>query len=85
MALEIICPTEAKHIFLKFQRTVGGWDNVGSNHPKELCGTLLGRITHPEDQGLARHFDAVYAGIRRAFVGKLVRLQNRVLLLEHGI
>jgi hypothetical protein len=85
MALQIICPTGAKHIFLMFQWTVGGWDNIGSYHPKELCSTLLGQVTHLEDQALACHFDAVYAGIRRAFLEKLVRLQNPVLLLEHGM
>jgi hypothetical protein len=84
MALQIICPTGAKHIFLKFQRTSKGWDNIGSRHPKELCSTPLGRITHLERQGLG-HFDAVYAGIRRAFAEKLVRLQNPILLLEHGM
>jgi hypothetical protein len=85
MVLQIICPTGAKHIFLKFQQTSEGWDNIGSSHPKELCSTLLGRITHLEDQGLAHDFDGVYAGIRRAFAEKLVRLQNPVLLLEHGM
>lgn len=85
MALQIICPTGAKHLFLKFQQTSEGWDNVGSYHPKELCSTLLGRITHLEDHGLVHDFDAVYAGIRRAFAEKLVRLQNPILLLEHGM
>jgi hypothetical protein len=85
MAVQIICPTGAKHTFLKFRRTSEGWDNVGSRHPKELCSTLLGRITHLQDQGLAHHFDAVYAGIRRAFAEKLVRVQNPIQLLEHGM
>ena len=85
LALQIICPTGAKHIFLKFQQTSEGWDNIGSFQPKELHSTFLGRITHLENQGLAQHFDAVYAGIHRAFAVKLVRLQNPVLLLEHGM
>ena len=51
MALQIICPTGAKHIFMKFQETSGGWDNVASYHPKELCSTRLGRITRLEDPG----------------------------------
>ena len=70
MALQIICPTGAKHVFLKLQQTSEGWDNIGSNHPKELCSTLLGRITQLEHQGLS-HFDAVYEGIHRAFAEKL--------------
>jgi hypothetical protein len=84
MTLQIICPTGAPHAFLKFQHTTDGWDNIGSLQPKQLCHTLLGRITHLEDQGLAQHFDAIYQGIRRAEKDKLVRLQNPVLLLEHG-
>ena len=85
MAVQIICPTGTKHIFLKFQQTSESWDNIDRYHPRELCSTLLGRITHLEDQGLAQHFDAVYASIRRAFAEKLVRLQNPLLLLEHGM
>ena len=33
---------------------------------------------------VVRRFDAVYQGIRRADKDKLVRVQNPVLLLEHG-
>lgn len=84
MALQIICPTGAKHVFLKLQQTPEGWDNIGSKHPKALCSTFLGRITHLEHQDLA-HFDAVYTGIQRAFAEKLVRIQNPILLLEHGM
>jgi hypothetical protein len=84
MTLQIICPTGAKHVFLKFQETSEGWDNIGSHHPKELCSTLLGRITQLEHQGLGT-FDDVYRGVRRAFAEKLVRLQNPILLLEHGM
>jgi hypothetical protein len=84
MALQIICPTGAPHAFLKFQQTTDGWDNTGSYQPKQLLSTLLGRITSLEDQGLKEHFDAIYQGIRRANRDKLVRIQNPVLLLEHG-
>jgi hypothetical protein len=44
--LQIICPSGAKHVFLKFQKSDKGYDNIGSKHPKELCSTLLGRVTH---------------------------------------
>lgn len=84
-ALQVICPTGAKHIFLQFQDTEKGYDNIGSEHPKELCSTLLGRLTALEQHGLQEHFDAVYAGIQRAFTENIVRLQNRVLLLAHGM
>lgn len=85
MALQIICPIGAKHIFLNFQQTSDGWDINGSFHPNELYNTLLGRITPLEDQGLAQHFDLVYAGIRRAHDENIVRLINPIQLLEHGM
>lgn len=87
LALQVVCPSGAKHVLLKFQKTHNGYDNIGSKHPnpKQLCSTLLGRITALEQQGLERHFDDVYAGIQRAFTEKAVRLQNPVLLLEHGM
>jgi hypothetical protein len=86
MALQILCPIGAKHQFLEFEPTPSGWDNVSSSPPnKPLCKTLLGKITHLEDQGFPDHFAAVYEGIRRANTEKLLRLQNPVLLLEHGM
>jgi hypothetical protein len=84
LALQIICPTGAKHVFLKLQQTKDGWDNVGSSHPKLLCSSFLGRIAELEEQGLEQ-FDSIYDGIKRAFQEKIVRLQNPVLLLEHGL
>ena len=46
MALQILCPNGAQHVFLKFQQTPSGWDNIGGSSPnKPLCRTLLGRIT----------------------------------------
>jgi hypothetical protein len=84
MALQIICPTGAKHIFLKFQQTSEGWDNIGSYHPKELRSTLLGRIMHLEHQGFA-HFDAVYEAsgvhLRRSSSAS----RTHIMLLEHGM
>ncbi|HTU44874.1 MAG TPA: hypothetical protein VMF91_07420 [Bryobacteraceae bacterium] len=83
-ALQIICPSGAKNIFLKFLRAEQGYENIGDLRPKELCNTLLGRIASLERQGLERDFEAVYAGVRRAFIEKIVRLQNPILLLGHG-
>ena len=83
MSLQIICPTGASHIFLHFQEEPDGWDNTGIRHPKELNSTLLGRISRLEDRGL-QEFNAIYQGIRRAEKDKLIRLQNPILLLEHG-
>lgn len=83
-AFQIICPTGAKNLFLKFQRTTIGYDNLGSHRPKELNNTLLGRIVSPEQQGLETNFNAVYSGVHRAFTERIVRLQNPILLLGHG-
>ncbi len=84
-ALQIICPSGSINVFLKFAHTKEGYDNVGSKHPKELCSTLIGRITSLEDRGFAQDFEAVYSVVKRAFTEKIVRFQNPVLLLEHGM
>jgi len=84
-ALQLLCPSGAKHIFLKLQKTDKGYDNIGSQHPKLLCSTLLGRIIGLEKHGLEQYFDAIYLGVHRSFTEKVVRLQNPVLLLEHGM
>src|ERR1039457_4046187 len=84
-ALQIICPSGAENVFLKFEHTEQGYDNIGYKLPKKLCSTLIGRITSAEDQGLERDFEAVYIGVKRAFTERIVRLQNPILLLEHGM
>lgn len=84
-ALQIICPKGAKHAFLKFENTPDGFDNIGAYRPKELCSTRLSRLYRAEQNGLPDHFDTVYAGVKRAFTDKIVRLQNPILLIEHGI
>jgi hypothetical protein len=83
-ALQIICPSGSRNVFLNFVRTEQGYDNVASRLPKELCSTLIGRITFVEDLGFARDFEAVYSMVKRAFTERVVRLQNPILLLEHG-
>jgi hypothetical protein len=84
-ALQIICPSGASHIFMKFAKEADGWDNIGNQIPRELCSTLIGRVVSAEDQGLLRDFDAVYAGVRQAWADKCVRIQNPILLIEHGM
>ena len=85
MALQIICPTGGKHVFLKLQEVRGGWDNLGSQHPKPLCTTHLSRRMSTEEQGLTHWFDPVYAGVRRSLQEETIRLVNPILLLEHGM
>jgi hypothetical protein len=83
-ALQIICPCGAKNLYLQFQRSAEGYDNVGTCRPHETCVALLGKMIHAEQLGLADNFDSIYAGIRRAFTEGHVRIQNPVLLLEHA-
>lgn len=85
MALQLIAPSGAMHVFFKFQKTDNGYDNIGALHLKELCRTRLGKLMSAERLGLAKDFDAVYAGISRAFTEKVVRFQNPVILLEQGM
>jgi hypothetical protein len=84
-ALQIICPLGAKHIFLKFANTRDGFDNIGTHRPKELCSTRLAFLYRFADRSLSKDFDKVYAGVKRAFSEEIVRLQNPVLLIEHGM
>lgn len=84
-ALQIICPSGSKNVFLKFAHTQDGYDNIGSRQPKELCSTLIGRITSLEDLRFVQDFEAVYSMVKRAFTERVVRLQNPILLLEHGM
>lgn len=83
IALQIICPNGAPHKFLKLRRTPEGWDIMGILPRKQLWPTTLGRMTDLEDQRI-EDFDSIYAGIRWSFTKKIIRLQNPVLLLEHG-
>jgi hypothetical protein len=85
LAAQIICPTGAKHTFLKFQRLSDGYDQLGGQHPPVLCRSLLGKLIALEDRGFHQDFDSVYAGVARAFAEKTVRIQNPILLLEQGM
>jgi hypothetical protein len=83
-ALQIIAPCGGKNVYLQFRNTGKGFDNVGACHPHEACVTLLGKSLRAERLGLAGDFEKVYAGVRRAFTEKVVRIQNPILLLEHA-
>jgi hypothetical protein len=45
----------------------------------------VGRLIKLEDRGVTKDFDAVYAGVMRAFAEKVVRIQNPILLVEQGM
>jgi hypothetical protein len=85
MAMQLVLPIGAMHLFLKLEHSALTYDNTGSSHPRHLCSTLLGRIANLEAQNPAGSFDAIYKGVSRAFAEKLIRLQNPILLLEHGM
>jgi hypothetical protein len=84
-ALQILCPLGAKHVFLKFEATHDGFDNIGAHRPKELCSTRLAFLHSLTDTGIGKDFEKVFTGVKRAFTEKIVRLQNPVLLIEHGM
>ena len=45
----------------------------------------MGKLASRDELGLAQYFDTIYAGIRRAFADKIIRLTNPIALLEHGL
>ena len=84
-ALQIIRPSAGRNVYLKFRETPEGFDNIGSQHPSRMNSTLMGRLAVLEEDRLQADFDRVYQGVTRAFDEKIVRLQNPILLLEHGL
>jgi len=84
-ALQIICPSGGPNVYMKFLQTPDGFDNIGSMHPAKMQSTLIGRMAILEEQGLEEDFERVYEGVTRAFDEKIVRLENPILLLEHGL
>src|SRR5208283_4587771 len=84
-ALQIICPSGGRNEYLKFRETPEGLDNIGSRHPAKMNSTLLGRMAVLDEEVLEDDFAKVYQGINRAFDEAIMRLQNPILLLEHGL
>jgi hypothetical protein len=84
-ALQIIHPVGGRNIYLKFVKLSQGFDNLGSHHPNSMSNTLIGRLAVPQQQGFQEDFEKILQGVNRAFDEKVVRLQNPILLLEHGL
>ena len=84
-ALQIIHPVGGRNVYLKFLKLSEGFDNLGSQHPNRMWNTLIGRLAVLEQQGLQEDFEKIFPGVGRAFDEKIVRLQNPILLLEHGL
>jgi hypothetical protein len=78
-------PMGGKHVFLKLHNQSAECDNLGALHLKQSCSTVFGRIIPVEDQGLATMFETVNDSVSRAFTEEIVRLQNPIILLEHGM
>ena len=84
-ALQIICPKGGRNVYMKFNKTHQGFDNIGSLHPAKMESTMMGRMADLSEQGLEIDFDKVFRGVNRAFDENIVRLQNPIALLEHGL
>lgn len=50
-----------------------------------MTSALMGRMAAVAEHELQVDFDVVFQGVNRAFDEKVVRLQNPVFLLEHGL
>lgn len=84
-AWQITRPTGCLNVYMKFVQTPEGFDCIGSSHPAEMKRPWIGRLaSHSEDE-CARTFPSVYDGVSGAFDQKIVRLQNPILLMEHGL
>jgi hypothetical protein len=84
-ALQIVCPVGAKHVFIQFKAVGDDLEAMNAKIGTELHSTLVGRTAFLEDQPIDQTFDPIYTGILRAFDERIVRLQNPILLLEHGM
>jgi hypothetical protein len=84
-ALQIICPKGGRNVYLRFRETPEGFDNIGSFHPAKMESTPMGHMSVLEEQVLLEDFGKIYRGVNRAFDEKIVRLQNPIILLEHGL
>jgi hypothetical protein len=84
-ALQIIGPSGGCNQYLAFRKTPEGFDNIGGVHPAKMTSTLMGRMAALDELGFQLDFNSVFQGVNRAFGEGIVRLENPVLLLEHGL
>ena len=84
-AWQILWPSSSVHVYVKFRETPEGFDPIGYVHfPKLTVPFVAGTMNRDEDQ-LKTDFPAILEGVNRAFDSCIVRLQNPILLLEHGL
>ena len=84
-AMQLLSPVGGRNVYLKFRETEGGFDNVASLQPAEMKTTFIAKIAIVDEQQLESQFDPLLRGIDKVFNKKIVRLQNALLLLEHGL
>lgn len=84
-ALQILCPNGAMNLYLELEESSGGFRNSGTSAQKALCKTRIGNVSRINETSFERDFDAVYEMVSRAYTEKVVRLQNPIVILEHGM
>jgi hypothetical protein len=84
-AWQILCPTNAVHVYMKFRETPEGFDPIGYVHFPKLTVPFVARIVNRDEHQIKTDFPAILDGVNRAFDSSSVRLQNPILLLEHGL
>lgn len=82
---QILCPTRAEHVYIKFRKTPRGFDPIGHVQYPKLFVPLVAKIAHRDEDQIEKDFPAVLDGVNRAFEAGVVRLQNPILFLEHGL
>lgn len=84
-AVQVICPSGCRNLYMKLHRTKGGYDHIHSHPRREMESTLIGRLTFLEQQAFEQDFEKVYEGIDRAFNERILRIRRPMLLIEHGL
>ena len=82
-ATQILCPSQISNVYLTLVRTADGFVVDHFNRYSPMKSTHVGYLS--ATRHFAEEFNLVFAGIEKAFANRVVRLQNPILLLEHGL
>jgi len=82
---QVICPVGGKNVHLRLVVTQDGLDNIGVIQHDELNSTLMGRVTDLHDVGFSHEFDPVFSAAQDAYRRGVVRIQNPLTLVHHGL
>jgi hypothetical protein len=70
-AWQILWPSSAVHVYVKFRQTPEGFDPIGYVHfPKLTVPFVAGIVNRDEDQ-LKTEFPAILEGVNRAFDSRM--------------